>query len=113
MEKKPVKFAEILAPFCPVCGSGEYMNNEDGNRNDFCGQCGTALDWNNMENVETDEIVKMDKYAYCRYCKYYTALPKGIRGGEKGNCTVHTYSNPHYGSARACKKFVCRITELG
>lgn len=33
----------ILA--CPSCGSGEYLENEDGNRNDFCGQCGQAIDW--------------------------------------------------------------------
>jgi len=33
----------ILA--CPNCGSGEYLHNEDGNRNKFCGQCGTAINW--------------------------------------------------------------------
>lgn len=31
----------ILA--CPSCGSGEYLWNEDGNRNHFCGQCGQAI----------------------------------------------------------------------
>lgn len=30
---------------CPNCGSGEYLHNEDGNRNAFCGQCGQAIDW--------------------------------------------------------------------
>ena len=29
---------------CPSCGSGEYLWNEDGNRNHFCGQCGQAID---------------------------------------------------------------------
>lgn len=33
----------ILA--CAVCGSGEYLHNEDGNRNSFCGQCGQAILW--------------------------------------------------------------------
>lgn len=33
----------ILA--CPCCGSGEYLYNEDGNRNKYCGQCGQAIDW--------------------------------------------------------------------
>lgn len=33
----------ILA--CWRCGSGEYLHNEDGNRNDFCGQCGQRIDW--------------------------------------------------------------------
>lgn len=35
MEKAPVKFGNNIAPHCPVCGSGEYMTNEDGNRNDY------------------------------------------------------------------------------
>ncbi|MBQ3184156.1 MAG: hypothetical protein IJB57_10900 [Clostridia bacterium] len=30
---------------CPICGSGEYLHNEDGNRNGYCGQCGQAIDW--------------------------------------------------------------------
>ena len=30
---------------CPCCGSVEYLHNEDGNLNKFCGQCGQALDW--------------------------------------------------------------------
>lgn len=33
----------ILA--CPNCGSGEYLYNEDGAENSFCGQCGQAIDW--------------------------------------------------------------------
>lgn len=35
---------DVLA--CPNCGSGEYLHNEDGNRNRFCGQCGKAIAWN-------------------------------------------------------------------
>jgi hypothetical protein len=30
---------------CPYCGSGEYLYNEDGDRNHFCGQCGQAIAW--------------------------------------------------------------------
>ena len=33
----------ILA--CSFCGSGEYLHNEDGNKNHYCGQCGKAIDW--------------------------------------------------------------------
>ena len=33
----------ILA--CPNCGNGEYLHNEDGAENTFCGQCGQAIDW--------------------------------------------------------------------
>lgn len=34
---------------CPTCGSGEYLYNEDGNRNRYCGQCGQRIDWTNEE----------------------------------------------------------------
>lgn len=34
---------------CPRCGSGEYLTNEDGSKNCFCGQCGQALDWTEPE----------------------------------------------------------------
>lgn len=30
---------------CPNCGSGEYLHNQDGNENAFCGQCGQPIDW--------------------------------------------------------------------
>ena len=30
---------------CQRCGSGEYLHNEDGTPNKFCGQCGQAIDW--------------------------------------------------------------------
>lgn len=30
-------------------GSGEYLYNEDGNRNRYCGQCGQRIDWTNEE----------------------------------------------------------------
>lgn len=45
---------EALSPYpdgdmsiisCPRCGSGEYLHNEDGNEQNYCGQCGQAIDW--------------------------------------------------------------------
>ena len=63
MEKVPVKFGNKIVPHCQVCGSGEYMTNKDGNRNDYCGQCGTALDWEYMEDIDTDEVVNMGTYS--------------------------------------------------
>lgn len=30
---------------CPRCHSGEYLFNEDGEPNSFCGQCGQAILW--------------------------------------------------------------------
>ena len=41
---------EGVAPFCPCCGSGEYLYNEDENRNEYCGQCGIKLDWSDIED---------------------------------------------------------------
>ena len=39
----------ILA--CPCCGSGEYLHNEDGNEQRFCGQCGQAIDWGGLRGT--------------------------------------------------------------
>ena len=41
----------ILA--CPCCGSGEYLHNEDGNEQNYCGQCGQAIDWSRPPEGET------------------------------------------------------------
>lgn len=54
--KYPVQYAYNLAPFCPVCGSAEYMENPDGNENSYCGKCGTLLDWENMEDVDAVDV---------------------------------------------------------
>jgi len=34
-----------IMPYCPSCRSGEWLHNPDENENDYCGQCGTKLDW--------------------------------------------------------------------
>ena len=49
---------------CPSCGSGEYLWNEDGNRNHFCGQCGQAIDWG-------DEVPRRELRVAC-YCRVAT-----------------------------------------
>lgn len=54
--KYPVQYADNLAPFCPVCGSAEYMENPDGNENSYCGKRGTLLDWENMEDVDAVNV---------------------------------------------------------
>ena len=38
-----IKISCVMA--CPSCGSGEYLHNEDGNEQNFCGQCGQAIEW--------------------------------------------------------------------
>ena len=107
--KIPVKFAEHLSPFCPFCGSAEYMHNPDENENNFCGQCGTPLDWENMENVDTDEIVQMNKRykKVCGACKYY----KSMKNLNKGKCEQNRKSPRNYNQA-VCKKYESRIKEF-
>lgn len=39
---------------CPHCGSGEYLHNEDGNEQNYCGQCGQAIDWSRPPEGEAD-----------------------------------------------------------
>jgi len=51
------RFGEVviedgLAPYCPECGSGEWMKNEDEGLNNYCGQCGTKLDWGRLSPNE-------------------------------------------------------------
>ena len=53
--ERRVMYSSTSAPFCPVCKSGEWMYNEDGNENDYCGQCGTKLDWDNMINEDYED----------------------------------------------------------
>ena len=40
--------------YCQKCGSGEYLYNEDGNRNNYCGQCGQCIDWVTVDAMEKD-----------------------------------------------------------
>ena len=47
-KEKPVPPCEENEPeilFCGICKSGEYLHNEDGARNTYCGQCGHKIDW--------------------------------------------------------------------
>ena len=43
--RSPYPDGEIHILACPHCGSGEYLHNEDGNQNAYCGQCGQAIEW--------------------------------------------------------------------
>lgn len=46
MKESPYPDGDEGVLACPNCESGEYLHNEDGNRNRFCGQCGKAIAWN-------------------------------------------------------------------
>ena len=43
--ESPFPDGDISILACAHCGSGEYLHNEDGNRNNYCGQCGKAILW--------------------------------------------------------------------
>lgn len=47
-----VMHGQGVAPYCPFCRSGEWMTNEDGSQNAFCGQCGQALNWKEIESED-------------------------------------------------------------
>ena len=47
-------FAEEGFISCQCCGSGEYLYNEDGNRNGYCGNCGARLDWPEDDDEESN-----------------------------------------------------------
>lgn len=68
MDKLPVCYGQGIAPYCPRCGSGEYLNNEDGNENNFCGQCGCPLDWSQMHNEDTEQVEEKHKCGDCKWC---------------------------------------------
>lgn len=50
-----VREGQSVAPYCPRCGSGEWMTNEDGSHNAFCGQCGQALNWEEIVSEDEDD----------------------------------------------------------
>ena len=47
-------FAEEGIIACQCCDSGEYLYNEDGNRNCYCGNCGARIDWPEDEDEESN-----------------------------------------------------------
>ena len=122
LNKISVKFADNLAPFCPNCGSAEYMHNEDGAENEYCGQCGCHLDWKNLENIDTDEIVnrsdinkpKTKTISFCGSCLHFKATRVGSGGAQYGICEKPTHSEKIHRveSQRACKKWTRRTSDL-
>ena len=109
----------ILA--CPSCGSGEYLWNEDGNRNNFCGQCGQAIDWGDDTPKEPLRVA-----IYCRVATREQAedtsrvsqrelLAKDIRDGRFGpNCYIlHPQEDPAAVKALRAYAAATENAELG
>lgn len=43
--ESPYLDGDMSIEACPCCGSGEYLHNQDENRNEYCGQCGQRIRW--------------------------------------------------------------------
>ena len=96
MDKLPVCYGQGVDPYCPRCRSGEYLHNEDGNENNFCGQCGCPLDWSQMYNEDTEQAEESSKCGDCaEYCR---DSDKETRGVCKAKGVFVRQSKP------ACKK---------
>ena len=81
VKKIPIKYGQGIALMCPRCGSAEYLHNEDGRQNDYCGQCGTRLDWERLENTDTGEIVdRCGTACLCGRCDNPDCVWHGCKG---------------------------------
>ena len=45
IKKSPHPYWTGNSAACPYCASAQYLYNEDGRRNKYCGSCGQAIDW--------------------------------------------------------------------
>lgn len=59
LKKIAVRYGKDKYPFCPCCNSEEYMYSDGENENNFCGNCGTPLDWNIMFNINKQKYIDM------------------------------------------------------
>lgn len=104
MDKLPVSFGKGISPYCPACGSGEYLHNEDGNENDFCGQCGCPLDWSQMYNEDTEQVEEQHK---CGDCKWYC---RSVEKESEGVCKAKGVSVRR--SKHVCKKYFKKAVHI-
>lgn len=51
----PVRYGKYISDYCGACGHDNYMKNEHGNKNIYCGNCGERLDWINMINADEED----------------------------------------------------------
>lgn len=104
MDKLPVCCGQGIVPYCPACGSGEYLYNEDGNKNNYCGQCGCALDWAQMYNEDTEQIEEKFKCGDCEeYCR---SANKETHGVCKAKGVFVRRSKP------SCKKYFKKAVHI-
>lgn len=81
------EYKNILA--CPSCGSGEYLFNEDGLTNTYCGQCGQAIDWGDEEQANNAiEGMCCDCLYGDGQCCDYSENPDCEFHQENGKCWV-------------------------
>lgn len=63
-------FAEDGIISCQCCDSGEYLFNEDGNRNGYCGNCGARIDWPEDKDGWKSTNTDLPKYGVLCKIKY-------------------------------------------
>lgn len=69
---------------CQCCGSGEYLFNEDGNRNGYCGNCGARIDWPEVElddwNIPAVNLPKLCSTVMAKYGEKETRVWYSMQG---------------------------------
>lgn len=60
-EKLPVIISQSTSPRCPRCNSCEWLTNPDEENNNYCGQCGQPIDWENAYDEDAEMIVAIEK----------------------------------------------------
>lgn len=55
-------FADDGIIACQCCDSGEYLYNEDGNQNGYCGNCGARIDWPEENDGWKSTNIELPKY---------------------------------------------------
>lgn len=88
-KEKPIPPCEENEPevlFCGICKSGEYLHNEDGARNAYCGQCGHKIDWPYYDaQVDCVETKKQQEKRLPEHLQAaYDDLVSILRGGDRG-----------------------------
>lgn len=91
-----------IAQYCPACRSSKYLHNEDGNKNNYCGQCGYPLDGDRMYNKDTRHMEEKFKCGDC--VEYHSKENEAI-----GKCKVKDVFVSR--SKSACKKHFKKIYE--
>lgn len=54
-DKHPILVSKCFAPMCSACESGRGLWDSDGDRLNYCGNCGARLDWMTVVDADADD----------------------------------------------------------